>query len=286
MKLGRVAFAAIALALALAGCMSPAPSATKLPEQPQASAVASPTEHENVEGKVVVDEAQVEAFTKVILASCKRANDNGLIVDIIGEDKTIYRATTLLGVASPSGSDQFTRIGSKFELGGWPDGDPLCSEAAAIQNVAYYAKNDPTNGAAKSILREVSSSEFKWAVHRGSADLNFYTVQITNALVSRIESNKGVVYEISYGPFEVQIEQTFKKVLNASGYQYMYLGDQLWEMALPKAKIFCEKNGLILAVAESDTAQIAPSGDASATFNPKRMNVNVMNGQIVGVWPG
>ena len=66
----------------------------------------------------------------------------------------------------------------------------------------------------------------------------------------------------------------------------MYLGDQLWGMTLAKAQAFCKKNGLKLVVAEKDNVMLMPSGTQGGPFDPKRMNVNIMSGKIVGVWPG
>ena len=80
--------------------------------------------------------------------------------------------------------------------------------------------------------------------------------------------------------------QAYKKTLTASGYQYMYLGDQLWGMTLAKAQAFCKKNGLTFVVAEEDNVMLMPSGTQGGPFNPKRMNLNIMSGKIVGVWPG
>jgi hypothetical protein len=31
---------------------------------------------------------------------------------------------------------------------------------------------------------------------------------------------------------------------------------------------------------------LMPSGTQGGPFDPKRMNVNIMSGKIVGVWPG
>ena len=87
-------------------------------------------------------------------------------------------------------------------------------------------------------------------------------------------------------PFNAEIKQAYKKTLTASGYQYMYLGDQLWGMTLAKAQAFCKKHGLKLVVAEKDNVMLMPSGTQGGPFDPKRMNLNIMGGKIVGVWPG
>jgi hypothetical protein len=123
-------------------------------------------------------------------------------------------------------------------------------------------------------------------VHRGSPEFSPYEIEIKDGSVVRISTNNGFVYDISYGPFNADIKQAYKKTLTASGYQYMYLGDQLWGMTLAKAEAFCKKNGLTLVVAEKDNVMLMPSGTQGGPFDPKRMNLNIMSGKIVGVWPG
>jgi hypothetical protein len=280
MNLGKLSVAAIALTLALSGCASSTPKAS---QSPTSSATESSLA---AEGVVVTDETEIEEFKKAVLASCDRANKDGLIVDILSEGETIYRAPSKQEIGSPSGADQITRIGSKYQLGGWPSGDPLCGEALWVENINDHAKNDPSNEAGDYELRKVSEGDFQWSVHRGSPSFNPYGIQIKDGSVVQISTNNGFVYDISYGPVNAEIKQAYKKTLTASGYQYMYLGDQLWGMTLAKAQAFCKKNGLKLVVAEEDNVMLMPSGTQGGPFDPKRMNVNIMSGKIVGVWPG
>ena len=234
--------AAIAVTLALSGCASSTPKAS---QSPTSSATESSVA---AGGDVVTNEAEIEAFKKAVLDSCDRANKDGLIVDILSEGETIYRAPSSQD-GSPSGADQITRIGSKYQLGGWPSGDPLCGEALWVENINDHAKNDPSNEAGDYELRKVSEGDFQWSVHRGSPSFNPYGIQIKDGSVVQISTNNGFVYDISYGPFNAEIKQAYKKTLTAAGYQYMYLGDQLWGMTLAKAQAFCKKNGLKLVVA-------------------------------------
>ena len=280
MKLGELASVGIALSLLLTGCAGSTPKAS---QSPTSSATESSLA---AEGALVTDETEIAAFKKAVLDSCARATKDGLIVEILSEDKTIYRAPSKQEFGSPSGADQITRIGSKYELGGWPSGDPLCGEAAWVENIDYHAKNDPSNEAGDYELRKVSEGDFQWTVHRGSPSFNPYGIQIKGGSVVRISTNNDFVYDISYGPFNADIKQAYKKTLTASGYQYMYLGDQLWGMTLAKAEAFCKKNGLTLVVAEKDNVMLMPSGTQGGPFDPKRMNLNIMSGKIVGVWPG
>ena len=277
MKIGKLASVGIALALVLTGCASPSPKASQSPTSTPSETTAA--------GTPITDEKTIQAFMDTVTKSCERAKEFGLAVEIPDRNEAIFTSATKQEFSSPSGSDMITRSGTKYELGGWPSGDPLCGEAGWVKNVEHYAKDDPTNEAGDYALSQISQTEYAWTVHRGSPEFNPYAIEIKDGWVTRISANGGYVYEISYGPLSKEIQAAFKKTLAAAGHQYMHLGDQLWNMTFAQAKVFCRKHGLTLVKAEEDNVMLMPSGTAGP-FNPKRMNVNVMSGKIVGIWPG
>ena len=179
-----------------------------------------------------------------------------------------------------------TRSNHGDEIGGWFDGDPICTEAAYANRVKPKGSPANANGVKFDYKYvEIKPGTVDWYVHRQSQELNPVRISYANGLVTTVEYLESkYVFEISYGPFSKRIKDAYQAALVSSGQQYMYLTPPMFGMTLAEAKVYAKSKGLTVLVGIKEGEDLFPSGPPGGISDPKRMIVNIMSGEIVGVW--
>ena len=281
MNLLKIGAGVLAVVL-LTGC-APGPTPSGSPS-PSSTPSASPSS--NV--KVVTGEPKVDEFIAILNASCKQGQNVGLAVAIPKEKQTTYAFPQADYFTYGQPWNMMTKTTDGYEIGGWfsVDGDIVCTEAAYANRLA--PKDTPANSDGvtfKYKYVEVKPGTVDWSVNRQSSSLSPVRITHSDGLVTSVEFlTTKYLFEVSYGPFAKAVNDAYKATLVSSAQQYMYLSPPLWGMTLAKAKAYCKKNGLTVVVGMKDGEDFFPSGPPGGISDPKRMIVNIMSGEIVGVW--
>ena len=279
MNISKASAAVIAVVL-LTGC-APGPTPSGSPS-PSSTPSASPSSTV----KVVTGEPAVDDFIAILNASCKHGQDVGLAVAVPKQKLTTYAFPQSDPFVYGQSWNMMTKTTQGYEIGGWFDGDVLCNEAGYANRVVPRGTPPNSNGVTfKYKYVEVKPGTVDWSVHRQSQSFDPVRISFANGFVTTVEySTTKYRFDISYGPFTKTVKDAYKTSLISSAQQYMYLSPPLWGMTLAKAKVYCKKNGLTVVVGIEDGEDYFPSGPPGGISDPKRMIVNIMSGEIVGVW--
>lgn len=222
----------------------------------------------------------------IISASCKFGQSQGMAIYVPEEKETIYSFPVAPDAnALDSYLDHMTFKDGKYGIGGWPELDPLCSEDLYAEHVVGRGSRPNDQGVIFDYdLKKVDDNTYDWAVYRGSPDRTFSRITFEDGLVTSIKWSNGYLYKITYGPLDKKLETIRNRELVAEGLQYMRVGNKVWGMTVPQAKAYLKKHGLTLLVGMEDDVDYYPSGPPFNKSDPKRMIVNVIGGEIVGVW--
>jgi hypothetical protein len=139
-------------------------------------------------------------FLTISLASCEKAQTDGFIAET-AEGESIFRSDT--------------KSGWPF----WPfaqvsiiDGKPVFGENEVLFNIYWPAVFDPCDLEAAARTREpedvylehkvtkINDNSYKWAQHKGGANLDELIYEVTDGLISGYAPNKTYATKISYGP--------------------------------------------------------------------------------------
>jgi hypothetical protein len=253
---------------------------------PDASPSLTPSSSPTSSSKVITGEPVVDDFIAILNASCKKGKDVGLAAYIPKIKQTTYAFPQSDSLVYGQSWNMMTKTTRGYEISGWFDGDPACLEASYANRVV--PKGTPAN--ANGVIFDYKYVEVKpgtvdWSVHRQSQSFDKVRISYANGLVTSIEYlETKYVFEISYGPFSKTINDAYQTALVSSGQQYMYLTPPMFGMTLAKAKAYAKTKGLTVVVGIEDGEEFYPSGPPGGVSDPKRMIVNIMSGEIVGVW--
>jgi hypothetical protein len=260
-----------ATTMLLAGCAtSPTAKPTPTPS-PSATLVVKAQTGDPVADKLIA----------ILNASCAYAKANGLIID--DGKETWYTFPQADEFAYTDFWNNLIYSNGKYSINGYPDGDPVCDEAAYTQGVV--AIGSPKNGDGIVFdykLKVINENTFDWNVYRGSSKRSFVRITIKDNLVSGLKSHEYL--KVAYGPFSSKIVAAHQKALVAENLQYRPLASHVHGMKVAEARAFLKKNGLTLLIAMQDGVDFYPSGPPQGKSDPKRIMVNVQGGTIVGVW--
>lgn len=274
MTWGKLGALAVAL-LTLVGCSNTTPRPTP-----------SPTVEKLVVKKITGD-AEADRIIAILKSSCDRGKRNGLETYITQTKKTIWAFPQPNFAYSFEWWSQMVDSKGKTELGGWVSGDIVCYESIFAERVVPAGSKPNAQGVTFNYkLVKINDTTFDWSMHRESPDFGTarYTIEGETLKAIRTAGENPFDYQISYGPFPSDIQEKYQKALIAANAQYMYLTPPMYGMTLEQAKAYCKKNGLTLLVAGEDEEMFYPSGPPGGKSDPKRMMVNILNGQISGVW--
>ncbi len=278
---------AVVLLTGCANTSSPRPSNSSSPSTSAAS-TPSPSASPSSTVKVVTGEPKVDELIAILNASCQRGQDVGLVVSNPKQKQTIYTFPQQDRFVYWASWNMMTKTTQGYETGGWfsVDGDIVCNEATYANRVVPKGTPPNSNGVTfKYKYVEVKPGTVDWWVHRQSQSFDPVRISFANGLVTSIEySTTKYRFDVSYGPFTKAIKDAYQATLISSGQQYMYLSPPLWGMTLAQAKAYCKTKGLTVVVGIEDGEDYFPSGPPGGISDPKRMIVNIMSGEIVGVW--
>ncbi|MEN9957491.1 MAG: hypothetical protein RIR46_1099 [Actinomycetota bacterium] len=177
-----------------------------------------------------------------------------------------------------------TKTTDGYELDGWfsVDGDIVCNEAGYANRVVPEGTPPNSEGVTFAYKYvEVEQGTVDWSVYRQSPSLSPVRVTFANGLVTSVRfPSDNYLLEFGYGPFTKALKDIHKSLLKKSGKQYMYLTPPMWGMTLDEAKAYAKKQGLTVVVGAQDDEIFEVEGPS----DPKRMIVNIMEGEVVFVW--
>lgn len=253
---------------------------------PDASPSLTPSSSPTSSSSAITGEPVVDDFIAILNASCKKGKDVGLAAYIPKNKQTTYAFPQSDSFVYGQQWTMMTKTTRGYEVGGWIDGDPVCEEAGYARRVVPKGTPANANGVVFDYKYvEVKPGTVEWSVYRQAPSFDAVRISYANGLVTSIEYlETKYVFEISYGPFSKAINDAFKAVLISSGQQYMYLTPPMFGMTLAKAKAYAKTKGLTVIVGIEDGEEFYPSGPPGGVSDPKRMIVNIMGGEIVGVW--
>jgi hypothetical protein len=277
MTWGKIATTAATVFL-LTGCSAPAPQASSPTAEP------SPSATSDLVIETITGEPKVDKFIAILNASCKLAESVGLVVTTPGKNLTTYgfpATNTLLGWDP---WNVMTKTTDGYELDGWfsVDGDIVCNEAGYANRVVPEGTPPNSEGVTFAYKYvEVEQGTVDWSVYRQSPSLSPVRVTFANGLVTSVRfPSDNYLLEFGYGPFTKALKDIHKSLLKKSGKQYMYLTPPMWGMTLDEAKAYAKKQGLTVVVGAQDDEIFEVEGPS----DPKRMIVNIMEGEVVFVW--
>lgn len=266
-------WAIVATTALLAGCAG----------SPAAKTTPTPTETSLVKSQTGDQEA--DRLINIIGASCKLAQDNGMSVYIPKSKETIFSFAPEAGGQQNDYLNQLTFSKGKYGIGGWPDGDPLCLASMYAERLVPKGSSENEQGVVFDfVLNKIDASTYDLGMFMQSPTRSFTRFQVEGNLVTSMEWDNGLVFEITYGPLDRKMRDIRQKVLVEEGLQYLPVGQKVWGMTLAEAKVYLKKQGLTLLVGGKDGEYYYPSGPPGGKSDPKRMIVNIMDWKIVGVW--
>jgi hypothetical protein len=236
--------------------------------------------------KAQTGDPQADKLIAIIQASCELGKAKGMAIEVPNRKETIYS----FPVAPDDNAldaylNQLTFKGGKYELSGWPERDPVCTEAQFAERVVAIGSPKNKDGVVFDyVLKKIDDNTFDWSVYGESPDRSPVRISFANNLVTLIDWNNGYSFKITYGPLDKKLADVRQQELVAKGMQYLPVGNKVWGMTLPEAKAYLKKHGLTLLVGIEDDVDHYPSGPPGNKSDPKRMIVNLIDGVIVGVW--
>ena len=266
--------ALLASAILLSGCAG------------QSNSTPTPTPTVSLEIKARTGNPDADRLIATLIASCELSKKQDFAVETPSLNSTIY---SFAMPSKPLPLDdvlhQMAKKDGKYEVSGWPDGNPLCGEAMYADRVVPLGSPKNNDGIVFDyIIKKVSDNVFDWTIYRDSQYRRPYRITLEDNLVRSMKTDNGLVFNFSYDPLPASLEKIHQKILVEANMQYLALGEQMWDMTVPEAKAFCKKHGLTLLVGAEDGTYLFPSGPPGGKSDPKRMIVNTSDGKIVGVW--
>lgn len=267
MTWGKIATTAATVFL-LTGCSAPAPQSSSPTAEPSPSATST------LQVKHFTGDPEADRLFSILEASCQHGKDAGLAVYVPQEDETLYTFAQPDDWSYWQAWNMMTVNKNGAGVGAWPDGDRVCQEWF------YVGRPLEASGKLKFDLKKIDDTTFELTVGRPSVnEVGTTRITIANDLVKSIEDKK-FTWQASYGPFSQEVLDKYQETLVAAGWQYQYLTPPMWGMTLDEARAYAKKHGLtvVVGIQEGETLEIEGPSD------PKRMIVNIGDGEIVGVW--
>ena len=267
MTWGKIATTAAAVLL-LTGCSASVPQDSSPTVEPSPSATST------LQVKNFTGDPEADRLFSILEASCQHGKDVGLAVYVAQEAETMYTFAQPDEWSYWQAWNMMTVDKNGSGVGAWIDGDIVCREWN------YVGRPLETNGKLDFELEKIDEQTFDLSVGRPSVN-GFGTSRIVIAddLVKSIE-DKNYTWQVSYGPFTKEVTDLYQETLVEAGWQYHYLTPPMWGMTLGEAKAYAKKHGLTVVVGMQDNETFEIEGPS----DPKRLIVNLGNGQIVGVW--
>jgi hypothetical protein len=268
-KLGAIA----ATTLLLAGC-SGGTTATQTPS-PTSTLVANSQTGDPAADKLI----------EIIKRSCALGQSKGMAIYVPNRKETIYSFPVEAGASQLDDLNYMTLSGGKYEIAGWPGGDPLCVASMYVERLVPIGSPENADGVVFDYeLKKIDESTYDLGLYQQSSIRSFTRYHFEDNLITSMKWDNGYSFSITYGPLDQKINAARQKALVEEGMQYLPIGQKVWGMTLAEAKVYLKKQGLTLLVGGKDGEYFFPSGPPGGKSDPKRMIVNIMEGKIVGVW--
>lgn len=249
------------------------------------TALQTPSPTSTLVAKSQTGDPAADKLIEIIKESCALGQSKGMAIYIPKEKETIYSFPVESGASQPDNLNQMTLRGGKYEIAGWPDGDPLCLASMYVERLV--PKGSPANADGVVFdfeLKKIDESTYDLGLYQQSSTRSFTRYHFEENLITSMKRENGYSFSITYGPLDQKISAARQKALVEEGMQYLPIGQKVWGMTLAEAKVYLKKHGLTLLVGGKDGEYFYPSGPPGGKSDPKRMIVNIMEGKIVGVW--